>query len=58
MGIMVYSLLWVLQDFDHQPYDRTLQYLFLRGPYDTLIVPLQKNPWGVMDPDSLVPSSL
>ena len=21
MGIMVYSLLWVMQDFDHQPYD-------------------------------------
>ena len=20
MGIMVYSLLWVMQDFDHQPY--------------------------------------
>ena len=22
MGIMVYSLLWVMQDFDHQPYHR------------------------------------
>ena len=21
MGITVYSLLWVMQDFDHQPYD-------------------------------------
>ena len=21
MGSMVYSLLWVMQDFDHQPYD-------------------------------------
>ena len=24
MGIMVYSLLWVMQDFVHQPYYRTL----------------------------------
>ena len=21
MGIVVYSLVWVMQDFDHQPYD-------------------------------------
>ena len=21
MGIMIYSILWVMQDIDHQPYD-------------------------------------
>ena len=26
MGIMVYSLLWVMQDFVHQPYYRLLLY--------------------------------
>ena len=25
MGIMVYSLLWVMQDFDHQPYPPKLR---------------------------------
>ena len=27
MGIMVYFLLWVMQDFDHQPYDATVKIL-------------------------------
>ena len=26
MGIMVYSLLWVMQDFGHQPYEYILFY--------------------------------
>ena len=29
MGIMVYSLLWVLQDLYHQPYE---------GPYRTALI--------------------
>ena len=29
MGIMVYSLLWVMQDFDHQSYDLQIQTLYL-----------------------------
>ena len=28
MGIMVYSLLWVMQDFVHQPYGGLNHYLY------------------------------
>ena len=33
MGIMVYSLLWVMQDFVHQPYleAHTLPLFYLKG---------------------------
>ena len=31
MGIMVYSLLWVVQDFVHQPYYRVLKGRWCKG---------------------------
>ena len=31
MGIMVYSLLWVMQDFVHQPYVTLLGYFDLQA---------------------------
>ena len=35
MGIMVYSLLWVMQDLDHQPYQSTLLF------FSSAALPLQ-----------------
>ena len=37
MGILVYSLLWVMQDLYHQPYFYFI-IIFLGGaPYDTVV---------------------
>ena len=53
MGIMVYSLLWVMQDFVHQPYQQKGS-LKVKGKYDethethiaflAFVVPKQPNP--------------
>ena len=45
MGIMVYSLLWVVQDFVHQPYARAFfcQLLFARRPRPTPSSGTQSN---------------
>ena len=45
MGIMVYSLLWVMQDFVHQPYEPSIRYdtltkqnlLFCRVPMNFIL---------------------
>ena len=39
MGIMVYSLLWVMQDFVHQPYFGVPQYNYsIMGPPNPILV--------------------
>ena len=52
MGIMVYSLLWVMQDFVHQPYEGTwslweVKVKFLAGCFDVFLMwglPVAPNP--------------
>ena len=45
MGIVVCSLLWVMQDLYHQPYDCTTLALVIKPP-ELEGFPLQKSMWG------------
>ena len=50
MGIMVYSLLWVVQDFVHQPYywgDRAETCIIGKNPDYCTIVALRRTLQGI-----------
>ena len=53
MGIMVYSLLWVMQDFVHQPHDLLSWYTIVNARFSKS--PSMRKYWGKTAPKSWAP---